>query len=790
MYGLSVKTPLNVWTDWLIAFPLMMFVVASVDDKPFLSDKDWKGILGAFAMMFLGVLNNTHKNKFVAVCFGLLAFKSMTLIASFLYSTHNDLQTLLLKIRDSERKRGQNQRKILLASRKLTLASCLSLIVPVFPMAYALCASGMLSNDYFCVSLTLLSAVGRMVFVSFCLNAHLEVSHPAIALIDAENFGNTSRRAFIRYVFHEVRVPLNSIALGIQILANQSMELDKTMMDTLCMIRDAVNFMGDTLNDVMALQKVEEGALELIYKPFSIYDLFQNIQDTFLEISATSDVSLETTVDSNMPTRLIGDKFRIRHVLCNLVSNAIKFSKAGSIVRLTVESEGFIEKSALSEVVDGGQAKSIKFQVIDEGCGIPKRAQEDDIFTPFRQLKYGELTPNRGSGLGLAISREIVHMHGGQIYYVSVPGEGTTFTIVLPLEISTDRSFATSPVANFSSFAASSVCLGTPSTNHAHPITMTAKFGSLANSPPDMVVPGKPTPKLGSLLTPRRWRALSVGFDDHLSARSGSLGCSSGDTTSCHSQRSYSEKDIDTEKDVKLTASKKHRRRPSRGPEINSHLEVMMATKDDHHPSPVEVTSPVSSHAVVHNMSKSFSRGGIWSPRALFGVKTIGKSRHGSYREMGIIGPDSAAPKSALEVPEQPTTVDAVQDQHYTAADYNNTTTTTTNNNNNNNNNNNRNLWKQSLQIDIPSSQYQNGADISSKKFSPAIVVHHDPVLCAKQRDVPMHVLIVDGECFSWFCYVVLVGLNACSLLYRCGFESQVVGVVDAAKGSTSCRCC
>ena len=437
---------------------------------------------------------------------------------------------------------GESQRKLLLASRKVTLITCIAALFPLFPVAYILRWYDYFDDNLLFAAFMLLSAGTKVVYASLCMDAHLEVSHPAIGLIDAEKFSNTSRRAFIRYVFHEVRVPLNSIALGIQILANHGQDsdgkscvasvYDKTQMDTLSMIRDAVNFMGDTLNDVMALQKVEEGSLELILKPFSIYDLFQNIEDTFLEVSSTADVALETVVDNSMPQRLIGDKFRIRHVLCNLVSNAIKYSNPGSVVKLIVQSDGNVDSphNVLPKTVtlpssnrkdqsntvkgnrgnreDGGieliggegctkiirssnhysqrhqalrkksprsksvshnnkydrrinssnsndaddyekvVAKFIKFQVIDEGQGIPNEVA-NEIFSPFHRLKDGELTEGRGSGLGLAICREIVHMHGGHISFVSVVGEGTTFTVILPLEIAelrppTDKASPTS----------------------------------------------------------------------------------------------------------------------------------------------------------------------------------------------------------------------------------------------------------------------------------------------------------------------------------------------------------
>lgn len=355
-----------------------------------------------------------------------------------IYRSDTELNALLSKSTQNESKRGLYQRRILLASRKATLSHCVGYLFPVFPLLYFLRLTDFINDDVYFVGILFASAFTKVLFASLCMDAHLEVSHPAIALIDAENFAHTSRRAFLRYVFHEVRVPLNSIALGIQVLEN-SPQLDETETETVAMVKEAVSFMGETLNDVMALQKVEEGSMELIYKSFSIGDLFQNVEDSFIDVSVEYGVALSTEIDNQIPERVIGDKFRIRHVLANLVSNALKHSSTDGLVQLQAKLTMQQVEDRSCPTVDTGRFVMITFSVIDEGCGISEEDQLEDIFQPYRTLKSGELKSGRGSGLGLAICREIVHMHGGKIWYSSTVGKGSTFFVSLPLEVSSER---------------------------------------------------------------------------------------------------------------------------------------------------------------------------------------------------------------------------------------------------------------------------------------------------------------------------------------------------------------
>eukprot|EP01033_Poteriospumella_lacustris_P016855 gene16855-12065_t len=312
----GVPTPAVIWPEWSISVPLLIFIIVSIDDKPYLSYDDVLAVISLHLCIVCGALLQYTSSTIVSA--GLLVFSCLFFLPCLflMWKSSCELNSLLKMSMVSEAKRGLFQRRILLASRKATLSMCVGLLFPAFPGLYFLRFQGLLNDDLFLVLTMFASGFTKLCFASLCMDAHLEVSHPAFALIDAENFANTSRRAFLRFVFHEVRVPLNSISMGVQVLEGSPMATEDQ--DTVSMMKEAVHAMGETLNDVMALQKVEEGSLELYYKPFSIADLFQNVEDSFLQSSVEHGVILSTDIDSRVPDRIIGDKFRLRRIIRKL----------------------------------------------------------------------------------------------------------------------------------------------------------------------------------------------------------------------------------------------------------------------------------------------------------------------------------------------------------------------------------------------------------------------------------------------------------------------------------------
>lgn len=246
---------------------------------------------------------------------------------------------------------------------------------------------------------------------------------------------NEAQRCFLRYVFHEVRVPLNTISLGLHTMKmdTQTVNHNETItattendsQDVLCCMEEACSSMSETLDDVLSYQKIEEGRLELSFNPFDARALVSHVVMSFHSVAQSRQLTLTSFVDSNLPKVLVGDAIRLKQVLNNFVSNAIKFSDDGKEIRIEVK---------LRQVqVD---TCTVGFSVTDQGVGISDEDQTK-LFQAFSQVRPGDLQQGRGSGLGLCICKNIITLHGGQIGVRSQSGDGSTFFFELSMAVGT-----------------------------------------------------------------------------------------------------------------------------------------------------------------------------------------------------------------------------------------------------------------------------------------------------------------------------------------------------------------
>jgi CheY-like chemotaxis protein/two-component sensor histidine kinase len=216
---------------------------------------------------------------------------------------------------------------------------------------------------------------------------------------------------------HELRTPLNSSLILAKLLAdNAHGNLTEEQVKFARNIYSAGNDLLELINDILDLSKIEARQIDLKRENVALQAVLDNMMQTFRPMAAQKHVALQVEVAPDCPVALQTDSQRLRQILRNLLSNALKFTMRGH-VRLKVYVPPSVNK--------------IAFAVEDTGIGIPKDKQQI-IFEPFRQA---DGTTNRrfgGTGLGLSISRELAAMLGGRIDLVSEPGVGSTFTLVLP----------------------------------------------------------------------------------------------------------------------------------------------------------------------------------------------------------------------------------------------------------------------------------------------------------------------------------------------------------------------
>ncbi len=231
---------------------------------------------------------------------------------------------------------------------------------------------------------------------------------------EAAEAASRSKSEFIANMSHEVRTPMNGI-IGMTELALET-ELTREQREHLDAVRSSADSLLMIINDLLDFSKIDAEKLELQPVPFDIHALLNDIMRSLALRAHERNLELVSDIAPDVPGGLRGDALRIRQVLVNLVSNAIKFTERGEVV-----------------VTAGQAAGGIRFSVRDTGIGIAKD-QLKSIFDPFSQVDGSATRRFMGTGLGLAISSRLVEAMGGKIDVKSVVGRGSTFTMVLPLE--------------------------------------------------------------------------------------------------------------------------------------------------------------------------------------------------------------------------------------------------------------------------------------------------------------------------------------------------------------------
>jgi PAS domain S-box-containing protein len=232
------------------------------------------------------------------------------------------------------------------------------------------------------------------------------------------------RTQFIANVSHELRTPIHGI-LGLSELL-ETTDLDDEARSLASSIGRATDSLRMVLDDILDFSKIEVGRLETADEPISVREMIRDIDSLFLSQAQAKGIELKTEIDPGFPEHVRGDALRIRQVLTNLVSNAVKFTSNGSVI------------VSLRRL--GGQPPKARISIRDTGIGIPPEAH-DRLFEPFSQA-YGDTgRAYGGTGLGLAIAKRLVELMGGELGFSSEPGVGSVFWFTLPLIETAPRPF-------------------------------------------------------------------------------------------------------------------------------------------------------------------------------------------------------------------------------------------------------------------------------------------------------------------------------------------------------------
>lgn len=253
-------------------------------------------------------------------------------------------------------------------------------------------------------------------------------------LVEAKSAAELAAKAkaeFLSNMSHEIRTPMNAvIGLTELLLQDQKPELNRKYLES---IKYSADNLLVIINDILDFSKIESGKITFEKIEFNLQKVIDQLLKTFSFKAEEKGLLLRSAIDENVPEILVGDPFRLNQMLLNLTSNAVKFTRMGSI---EVGAKVFKQHPDFCE---------LDVWVKDTGIGIPED-KLDAVFESFTQAYTDTTRLFGGTGLGLAITRNLARLQNGEILVQSVYGQGSTFTIRIPFELSRSKSLAIHPV--------------------------------------------------------------------------------------------------------------------------------------------------------------------------------------------------------------------------------------------------------------------------------------------------------------------------------------------------------
>ncbi len=233
---------------------------------------------------------------------------------------------------------------------------------------------------------------------------------------------NQAKSEFLANMSHEIRTPLNAIVGFIQIL--QKNETDKTKQHYLTIIETSSKSLLHVINDILDLSKIESGKLDIALNDFSLEKALENIIELYTPRMNEKKINFIVELANGLPKRVKSDELRLKQIIDNLLSNALKFTPELGFILLKADYRP--------------DRESLLIEVRDSGIGIPKKRQTA-IFDAFTQSDASTTKDFGGTGLGLSISKKLVSMLKGSITLQSEEGKGSRFIIELPIAISSSE---------------------------------------------------------------------------------------------------------------------------------------------------------------------------------------------------------------------------------------------------------------------------------------------------------------------------------------------------------------
>jgi len=262
---------------------------------------------------------------------------------------------------------------------------------------------------------------------------YMSVAYDVTKLIDARAEALKASQAkeyFLSNMSHEIRTPLNAILGFVNLLIAE--DISKKHREYLDIILSSGENLLSIINDILDFSKLRSGEFTIESKIFSLHEEISHTMELFVASANNKDITIVSFIDPNIPKELFADALRIKQILSNFLSNAIKFTPSGGVISVSASCEN----------------KMLKISVEDSGIGIDEK-DIHNIFTAFAQAQYSELSNYDGTGLGLSICHQLTEHMGGHVGVRSELGEGSIFWMEIPVDVHTAQCQTFDNIQNF-----------------------------------------------------------------------------------------------------------------------------------------------------------------------------------------------------------------------------------------------------------------------------------------------------------------------------------------------------